>query len=72
MSLSINYEEIPISEKFTILEELWANMSNDASQNGFTPQWHLDELLQRENSISDSTSSFSDLEDAKTRLQKLD
>jgi len=71
MSVSLNYEQMAISEKFIILEELWENMSHDAGQNGFTPQWHLDELSKREQSIENSTSTFSDLEEAKSRLQKL-
>jgi len=71
MSVSLDYEQMAISEKFIILEELWANLSHDATQNGFTPQWHLDELGKRENSITKETSTFSDLEEAKSRLQKL-
>jgi hypothetical protein len=62
---------MPMSEKFVMLEELWENMSRDAKQNGFTPQWHLDELDKREKNIKKSKSTFSDLEDAKSRLQKL-
>lgn len=71
MSVSLNYEQMAISEKFLMLEELWENMSHDAEENGFTPQWHLDELKQREESIKRETSTFSDLEEAKSRLQKL-
>jgi len=71
MSVSLNYEQMAISEKFIILEELWENMSHDAEKNGFTPQWHLDELSKREESIKNATSTFTDLEEAKNRLQKL-
>ena len=71
MSLSLNYDQMKISEKFMILEELWENMSNDAQNNGFTPAWHLDELSKRETNIKDGISTFSDLEEAKSRLQKL-
>ena len=71
MSVSLNYDQMAISEKFIILEELWENMSHDAGQKGFTPQWHLDELNKRAESIENSTSTFSDLEEAKSRLQKL-
>jgi len=71
MSLSLNYEQMELSEKFIILEELWENMSHDAKNKGFTPRWHLDELNQRESNIKDSTSTFSDLDEAKSRLQKL-
>ena len=71
MSVSIDYSQMPMSEKFVMLEELWENMSHDATQNGFTPQWHIDELGQREKNIKNNKSTFSDLEDAKNRLQKL-
>ena len=71
MSVSINYEKMPISEKFIMLEELWENMSNDALSNGFTPSWHIDTLDKREENLKNGTSTFSDLEDAKSRLQKL-
>ena len=71
MSVSINYSQMLMSEKFVMLEELWENMSHDAAQNGFTPQWHLDELDKREENIKKSKATFSDLEDAKNRLQKL-
>lgn len=71
MSVSIDYSQMPMSEKFVMLEELWENMSRDATQNGFTPKWHLDELEKREENIKKSKSTFSDLEDAKNRLQKL-
>jgi|GEM_PF-5530762 len=47
MSVSLNYDQMAISEKFTMLEELWENMSHDAQIKGFTPQWHLDELSNR-------------------------
>jgi len=54
-----------------MLEELWENMSNDALSNGFTPSWHIDTLDKREKNIKNGTATFSDLEDAKNRLQKL-
>ncbi len=71
MSVSIDYSQMPMSEKFLMLEKLWENMSRDATQNGFTPQWHLDELEEREENIKNNKATFSDLEDAKSRLQKL-
>jgi len=71
MTAPLNFNEISIQDKFVILEELWESMSHDAAANGFTPQWHLDVLTQREQSIENSQSSFSNLEDAKKRLQKL-
>ena len=71
MTAPLKYDEIPMQEKFIILEELWENMSHNATDNGFTPAWHLDILAKREENIQNSKSNFSDLEDAKVRLQKL-
>ena len=44
MSVTINYEQMLISENFVMLEELWENMSHDASEIGFTLAWHIDIL----------------------------
>ena len=71
MTAPLNYDEIPMQEKFIIMEELWENMSHQAEDNGFTPDWHLDVLANREKKIQNSQSTFSDLESAKERLQKL-
>jgi len=71
MSVSLNYEQMAISEKFILLEELWENMSHNADEKGFTPKWHIDELNTREENIKNKKSSFNDLEEAKQRLQKL-
>lgn len=71
MSILMDYEKISSSEKFTLLEELWVNMTNEATKNGFTPKWHVDELKIREKNILDKKSSFGDLEDAKKRLQRI-
>ena len=71
MTSPLNYDEIPMQEKFIIMEKLWENMSHQAEDNGFTPEWHLDVLANREKNIQSSQSTFSDLESAKKRLQKL-
>lgn len=71
MTAPLKYDEIPMQEKFIIMEELWEDMTHNAEDNGFTPKWHLDILANRENNIKNSISSFTDLESAKKRLQKL-
>jgi len=71
MSVSLDYNQMAMSEKFTMLEALWESMSHDAAQNGFTPQWHLETLQQREKNIQSGKSTFSELENTKSRLQKL-
>ena len=71
MTAPLKYDEMPIQEKFIMMEELWENMTHQAKENGFTPQWHLDVLANREENIKNSESSFSDLDSAIERLQKL-
>ena len=71
MTAPLNFNEISMQDKFVILEELWESMSHDSTANGFTPAWHLEILAQREQCIENSQSGFTNLEDAKKRLQKL-
>jgi len=71
MTAPLNYDEIPIQEKLIIMEELWGNISGKAVNNRFIHDWHRDVLAKREKNIKNSHSSFSDLENAKERLQKL-
>ncbi len=62
---------MPIAEKFLMMEQLWESMSRDAQNNGFSPSWHFDVLNDREEKIAKGTSSFSSLDEARARLQKL-
>ncbi|HIP30947.1 MAG TPA: hypothetical protein EYG93_04260 [Sulfurospirillum arcachonense] len=55
-----------LSDKFIVLEELRTDMSKYPSANGFTPQWHLEILKERE----EKNSGFSNIKDVKQRLQK--
>ena len=71
MTAPLNYDKMPIQDKFIMLEELWENMSHNATANGFTPKWHLDILSSREKQVEDSELHFSNLEDVKKRLEKL-
>ena len=68
MSVSLNYNQMPMSEKFTMLEKLWENMSHDAVHKGFSPQWHLEVLEQREHNLQNGKSTFTNLENVKSRL----
>ena len=71
MPAPLKYNEMPMQEKFIIMEELWENMILQAQENGFTPEWHLDVLASREEDIKNFQSTFSDLDSAIERLQKL-
>ena len=66
MESALKLDQLNLSDKFIVLEELWEDMSKHASANGFTPQWHLEILKERE----DKNSVFSNIKDVKQRLQK--
>ena len=66
---AFNLQEMSISDKFLMMEELWEDLSQNASSNGFSPQWHYDELSKREKKIQDGELKFSPLCEAKTRLK---
>jgi hypothetical protein len=62
---------MPIAEKFLMMEQLWESMTKDAQNSGFSPSWHFDVLDKREQKIAMGQSSFSSLDKARVRLQKL-
>ena len=66
MQSALKLDQLNLSDKFIVLEELWGDMSKHASANGFTPQWHLEILKEREA----KNSGFSNIKDVKQRLQK--
>jgi len=53
------------------MEDLWQNLSQNADNNGFSPQWHLDVLEQREQGIKTGEYKFSPLSEAKIRLKNI-
>jgi hypothetical protein len=38
---TIDFNTIPLQEKFMLMEQLWESLSHEANANGFTPKWHL-------------------------------
>ena len=50
---ALNLEKISISDKFLMMEEIWKDLSEHSTANGFSPQWHYDVLSQREKKIAD-------------------
>ena len=40
--LAIDYSKISIDEKFIMLENLWADMTKEVNEKGFTPSWHIE------------------------------
>lgn len=70
MQLLLDIKNMNMTDKFTILEELWEDMSKNISEDRFTPRWHLDALEKREENIKNGTSRFNDLDEAKQRLSR--
>ena len=69
MQLELN--QMLIYEKFLMMEQLWESMSKDAQNAGFSPSWHFDVLDAREKRVAEGKATFSNLSEAKKRLQKL-
>ena len=67
---ALKLNEATVLDKFLMMEELWVSMSHDAAANHFTPQWHLDTLVEKEERIRKNELSFLDISDAKERLKK--
>jgi len=70
MMQTIDFNTIPLQEKFILMEQLWESLSHEANNNGFTPQWHIKELHNRQEKIEKGKSTFSDFSDAKKRLER--
>ncbi|MDD5372028.1 MAG: addiction module protein [Sulfurimonas sp.] len=66
---ALDLHKMSISDKFLMMEELWEDLSQNASANGFSPQWHYDELMKRERKVQDGELKFSALSEAKKRLK---
>ena len=62
-------DEITISDKFIIMEELWESMQKEKTDSRFTPQWHLDTLDSREKKVQENELFFTDISIVKERLK---
>jgi hypothetical protein len=71
VTMQLKLNQMPISEKFLMMEQLWESMSQDAHNNGFSPSWHFDVLDAREKRVAEGTSIFNELSEVRKRLQKL-
>lgn len=70
MHLSEELKKMNITDKFTMMEQLWEDMSENIEDDRFSPNWHLDILNEREKNIENNSSKFDDLDDVKKRLLK--
>ena len=67
MNHSTLIEKLSDKEKLMLMEELWTSL-REPQVEYVTPDWHLSELEQREQSISENGSDFIDWNDAKKEI----
>ena len=68
MRLTIPLKQMSVEEKLMAIEEIWADLAG-MPDNLPSPAWHADVLRAREQRISEGTSHFLDLADAKKAVQ---
>ena len=68
---ALKLDEITISDKFIIMEELWESMRKEKTATYFTPQWHLDTLDSREKKVQENELLFTDISTVKERLKQV-
>ena len=68
MGISLPLDKMTTSEKLVAIELLWEDLCKHA-ENMPTIPWHGTILSEREKKISGGKSSFSDLSEAKGRIQ---
>jgi len=71
MPLPLELNNVTVSEKFLMMEQLWESLSKDAEEKGFSPNWHFDVLDERSKRVENGEATFSDISEARKRLQKL-
>jgi hypothetical protein len=69
MTTTIDLQEMTTPDKLRLMEALWQNLSNTASEVD-SPEWHGEVLLERERLIDSGEESFIDWETAKKQLRE--
>ena len=69
MQLVIPLNKMSATDKLEAMEEIWADLSRNASDVPF-PAWHADILCVRESRISEGSSRFLDIAEAKQAVQE--
>ncbi len=69
MHFSIPLEQMSVEEKLQAMEEIWADLVG-TPENIPSPSWHADVLHAREKRISEGTSRFLDLAEAKKAVME--
>ena len=68
---ALKLDQLEISDKFIMMEELWESMRKEKSDTRFTPQWHLDILDAREEKVQKDELLFTDIATVKERLKQV-
>jgi len=68
---ALKLDQVTISDKFLMMEELWESMRKESTAKYFTPQWHLDILYSREKKVQENELSFNDISTVKERLKQV-
>ncbi len=71
MQIPLDLNQLAVTDKFLIMEQLWQDLSSNASESGFSPKWHINLLNSRDLNIKEGRFTFNDLDEVKERLQKL-
>ena len=70
MNFSIPLEQMSIEDKLQAIEVIWADLAG-APENIPSPSWHAGVLRAREKRISEGTSNFLDIAEAKKAVREL-
>ncbi len=69
MHFSIPLKQMSVEDKLLAIEEIWADLACTTG-NIPSPSWHADVLRAREKRISDGTSHFLDIGEAKKAVRE--
>jgi len=69
MHLTIPLEQMSVEEKLQVIEEIWIDLAG-TPENIPSPSWHADVLRAREKRISEGTSNFLDIAQAKEAVRR--
>ncbi len=67
---TLELDSMSMSDKFLMMEELWASISKNGNSSELTPQWHLNTLDERDAQVASGDSGFLDLASVKEQLRK--
>ena len=68
MNISLKLDQMSISEKLAVMEQIWDDISRDPKSFP-SPDWHQRTLETREKRISEGKSIFRSLEETKNRIR---